>query len=245
VIVDPPESSNPLAVDRRQFLGMVAALGVSAVTARHVLAQTTAAPAIEIVHGPRTSKHVALTFHGAGDIGLAKAILAEAEKVHAPLTIFAIGAWLAQHPTMAKRITAGHHELANHTMNHLPMRLMDEPTAYTQFSKAAAVIKRTSGSIGHYARPSGTPHGNTAVRRAARRAGYTHVISYDVDSLDYTDPGANAVVRNVLNHVKGGSIVSLHLGHSGTVTALPRILTGLHSHGLTPVTVSQLLKGAS
>jgi peptidoglycan/xylan/chitin deacetylase (PgdA/CDA1 family) len=224
---------------------MVAALGVGAVTARHVLAQTTTVPAVEIVHGSRSSKHVALTFHGAGDVALAKAILAEAEKAHAPLTIFAIGAWLAQHPTMAKRITAGHHELANHTMNHLPMRLMDEPTAYTQFSKAAAVLKRTNGSIGHYARPSGTPHGNTAVRRAARRAGYTHVISYDVDSLDYTDPGANAVVRNVLNNVKGGSIVSLHLGHSGTVTALPRILTGLHSHGLTPVTVSQLLTGTS
>ena len=233
------------SVDRREFLGLVAALGVSAVAARHALAASATAPAAEIVHGPRTSKHVALTFHGAGSPALAKHLLSEAEKAHAPLTIFAIGAWLSQYPSMATRIKSGGHELANHTMNHLPMRLMDEPTAYTQFSKAAAILKRTSGGIGHYARPSGTPHGNTAVRRAARRAGYSHVISYDVDSLDYTDPGVNAIVRNVLNNVKGGSIVSLHLGHSGTVTALPRILSGLHSHGLTPVTVSTLLKGTS
>lgn len=241
----PRDGEQPRLVDRRAFLGLAAAVGAATLAARPGRAYAATTPATEIVHGSRSSKHVALTFHGAGDPALAKALLAEAEKAHAPLTIFAIGAWLAQYPSMAKRITSGGHELANHTMNHLPMRLMDEPTAYTQFSKAAAVLKRTNGSIGHYARPSGTPHGNTAVRRAARRAGYAHVISYDVDSLDYTDPGANAVVRNVLNNVQGGSIVSLHLGHHGTVTALPRILSGLHSHGLTPVTVSTLLKGTS
>ena len=79
--------------------------------------------------------------------------------------------------------------------------------------------------------------------RATGFRGVLIVVNYY--SLDYTDPGANAVVRNVLNNVKGGSIVSLHLGHSGTVTALPRILSGLHAHGLTPVTVSTLLKGTS
>jgi peptidoglycan/xylan/chitin deacetylase (PgdA/CDA1 family) len=61
-----------------------------------------------------------------------------------------------------------------------------------------------------------------------------------VDSLDYTDPGSAAVVRNVLGGVRAGSVVSLHFGHAGTVTALPAILDGLHRRGLRAVTTSEL-----
>jgi hypothetical protein len=41
--------------------------------------------------------------------------------------------------------------------------------------------------------------------------------------------------------VRPGSIVSLHLGHSGTLAALPAVLAHLHDRGLTPVTASALL----
>jgi hypothetical protein len=41
--------------------------------------------------------------------------------------------------------------------------------------------------------------------------------------------------------VRPGSIVSLHFGHSGTVTALPAILRGLASRALHPVTLTALL----
>ena len=66
-------------------------------------------------------------------------------------------------------------------------------------------------------------------------------LSYDVDSLDYTDPGPDAIVSTVLGSTRPGSIVSLHLGHSGTVTAIPAILRGLASRGLRPVTLTELL----
>jgi len=62
-----------------------------------------------------------------------------------------------------------------------------------------------------------------------------------VDSLDYTDPGPGAVVSTVLGSARPGSIVSLHLGHSGTVTVLPAIVHGLASRGLRPVTLTDLL----
>jgi peptidoglycan/xylan/chitin deacetylase (PgdA/CDA1 family) len=62
-----------------------------------------------------------------------------------------------------------------------------------------------------------------------------------VDSLDFQDPGAEVVVRNVLRGARGGSIVSMHLGHPGTVTAMPALLDGLRKRGLRAVTVSTLL----
>ncbi len=75
----------------------------------------------------------------------------------------------------------------------------------------------------------------------AAKAGYRTVVGYDVDPLDYQDPGPSAVVRRTLAGAQGGSIVSLHLGHAGTVAALPDIVAGLTAHGLRLCTVSQLL----
>ena len=72
-------------------------------------------------------------------------------------------------------------------------------------------------------------------------AGYGACLGYDVDPLDYTDPGPAAIVRSLARSVQPGSIVSLHLGHPGTLAALPAVLAHLHDRGLTPVTASDLL----
>jgi len=45
----------------------------------------------------------------------------------------------------------------------------------------------------------------------------------------------------VLDGARGGSIISLHLGHPVTVTALPDILRGLRARRLKPVTLTELL----
>jgi peptidoglycan/xylan/chitin deacetylase (PgdA/CDA1 family) len=62
-----------------------------------------------------------------------------------------------------------------------------------------------------------------------------------VDPLDYLDPGPALVRSRVAATVRPGSIVSLHLGHPGTVAALPGILADLHARGLAAVTVSTLV----
>jgi peptidoglycan/xylan/chitin deacetylase (PgdA/CDA1 family) len=102
-------------------------------------------------------------------------------------------------------------------------------------------LRSLTGSIGRWFRPSQTQHANAMIKNQARQVGYATCLSYDVDSLDYTDPGASAVVANTLKAVGNGSIISLHLGHAGTVTAMAPLLRGLRERGLTPVTVSKLL----
>jgi peptidoglycan/xylan/chitin deacetylase (PgdA/CDA1 family) len=67
------------------------------------------------------------------------------------------------------------------------------------------------------------------------------VQSYDVDSLDFTSPGAPAVTRKVLGEIRAGSVVSLHFGHPDTVAALPALLTELDRRGLHAVTTTELL----
>ena len=124
------------------------------------------------------------------------------------------------------------------------MRRLDAQQADREIRLAAEQLVRLTGSPGRWFRPSGTPRSTTTIRTAARRNGYPRCLGYDVDPLDYTDPGADAVTHRVLDAVIPGSIVSLHLGHPGTVAALPRILDGLAQRGLRAVTVSDLVSPA-
>ncbi|MFD8415352.1 polysaccharide deacetylase family protein, partial [Streptomyces sp. NPDC059650] len=195
----------------------------------------------EIVHGPRDRPRVALTFHGNGDPATARSVLAEAERAGARVTVLAIGAWLDTYPDIARRVLAGGHELGNHTQRHLAVNAMAEAEAYAEITACAQRLKRLTGSIGTWFRPSQTQHATPLVRKLARRAGYPHVLSYDVDSLDFTSPGAAAVIRTVTGTIRSGSVVSLHFGYADTVDAMPPLLEELARRELRAVTTTELL----
>jgi peptidoglycan/xylan/chitin deacetylase (PgdA/CDA1 family) len=183
-----------------------------------------------------------LTFHGAGSVAIARAVLSELANGKAHVTIFAVGSWLAAEPGMARAILDGGHELGNHTYTHLPMRTLSLAKATVEVARCAAVLTRLTGSRGPWFRPSGTPASTSTIRSAAKTAGYPQCVTYDLDSLDWTDPGAGSVTKTVLSQARGGSIVSLHLGHAGTVRALPSILEGLTQRSLQPVTVTEMFR---
>ncbi|CAM5322088.1 hypothetical protein SALBM135S_07094 [Streptomyces alboniger] len=195
----------------------------------------------QIAHGPRDRRQVALTFHGQGDPATAKALLGEAEKAGARVTVLAVGGWLDEHPALARRILDGGHDLGNHTLRHLDVNGMPEAEAYAEITGCADRLRRLTGSIGTWFRPSRAERATPLVERLARRAGYPHVLSYDVDSLDFTSPGAPAVTRNIAAGVRAGSVVSLHFGYADTVAALPAVLQELERRGLRAVTTTELL----
>ncbi len=172
---------------------------------------------------------------------MAEALLAEAERAGAHVSVLAVGTWLEQYPQIARRILGGGHDLGNHTMHHLDIAAMDATDAYAEIAGCARRLRALTGSAGRWFRPSQTQYSTPLIEREARKAGYRTCVSYDVDSLDYTDPGPDAIVSTVLGKTRPGSIVSLHLGHSGTVTALPAILRGLARRRLRPVTLTSLL----
>ena len=257
-----------VSIERREFLLLAGAVAAGAgvagcATARqasapsagsapspaHAAPSPTASPSAspqeklrrQVVHGLRSRAQVALTFHGQGPAAMADALLTAAERGGAQVTVLAVGTWLVQSPQMAPRILRGGHDLGNHTMHHLDIAAMDAQGAYAEISECARRLRALTGSIGRWFRPSQTHYATPLIERAARKAGYPTCVSYDVDSLDYTDPGPDAVVANVLGSARKGSIISMHLGHPGTVTAMPAILHGLASRGLRPVTLTELL----
>ncbi|MFF4186468.1 polysaccharide deacetylase family protein [Streptomyces sp. NPDC001691] len=196
---------------------------------------------VQISSGPRARPQVALTFHGQGDPKIATSLLTEAEKAGARVTVLAVGSWLDEQPAMARRILDGGHELGNHTQNHIDISALDESEAYAEITGCADRLRRLTGSIGTWFRPSRAQDATPLVQRLARRAGYPHVLSYDVDSLDFTSPGASAVTRNVTGQIRNGSVVSLHFGYADTVAALPALLAELERRRLRAVTTTELL----
>jgi peptidoglycan/xylan/chitin deacetylase (PgdA/CDA1 family) len=196
---------------------------------------------VELANGPRTSPRVALTFHGAGDPELARQVLAVLAGARAHVTVLAVGTWLAANPDLGRRIAALGHELGNHTWTHPALATLGPAAITAEIDRCRDLVERLTGSPGAHFRQSQGQHSTPLIRQLAGRAGYRTCLSYDVDSLDWTDPGAAAIQATVAARVQPGSVVSLHLGHPGTLTALPRILADLRDRGLDPVTATTLL----
>ena len=185
---------------------------------------------------------MALTFHGSGDIGLLDELLAVAGQHDAPLTIFAVGQWLDDNPDVAKRIVAANHEMANHTYTHPSLATLGPSAIYDEINKCRDALARHAGTNGRWFRPSAVVEPTPAITAAAAQAGYQTVVGYDIDPLDYQDPGARTVQQRIESALHPGAIVSLHTGHRGTVEALDGVLTTMRQRGLAPVTVSTLLQ---
>ncbi len=196
----------------------------------------------DITAGPRGRHEVALTFHGQGASEFTDAVLAACRAASATITVFAVGTWVHADPTLALALYREGHEVGNHTWSHQSMRRLSASGARTEVRKGREALTAALGDPGWWFRPSGTPRSTPTIRSAAVAAGYARCVSYDVDPQDYLDPGAKTVRQRVRRDARGGSIVSLHLGHPGTAEALPGILSDLAAVGLRPVALSRLLR---
>jgi peptidoglycan/xylan/chitin deacetylase (PgdA/CDA1 family) len=220
-----------------------------------------------VTNGPRTANRVALTF----DADMTDAMLYNLasgrvksyanlkvldilESRQIPATFFLTGEWAERYPDVAHRIVADpRFEVGNHTYKHqaytancyqlprIPPNLMTEDVAHT-----FRVIEPLGGRQTRYFRFPGGCYDEAALQALAP-LGVT-VIQWDVVSGDPFATAAAPIVHAVLSQVKPGSIVVMHVTEGNaqfTDEALPPILDGLRAKGLEPVTVSQLLTGAS
>jgi peptidoglycan/xylan/chitin deacetylase (PgdA/CDA1 family) len=199
-----------------------------------------------VANGPRDRNQVALTFHigpheAGQDISLAHQLLDDAARLGAPITVFAVGQWLDEHADLVPAILRPGNELDNHTFTHPTLTRLTASQVAQEIVGCRDVLARLAPAQGRYFRPSGTSTATPLIIEQAGAAGYPTVVDYDVDPLDYTSPGADVVVSRVRAGTRPGSIVSMHFGYPGTVTAFPRIIANLRAAGLTPVTVRALL----
>jgi peptidoglycan/xylan/chitin deacetylase (PgdA/CDA1 family) len=201
----------------------------------------TGGPAVQVARATSGRPEVALTFHGAGDLGIARQIHDALAAANAPATIMAVGTWVAANPDGIRMFHDSGHDTGNHTWSHGVMTSMSTSTVSSEIERCRDALVAALGTPGSFFRQSAAQTATQQELVEAGLAGYARALSYDIDGLDWRDPGPT-VIRRAVATATAGSIVSLHLGHQGTVVALPGILADLAARGLTPVTATGLLK---
>jgi peptidoglycan/xylan/chitin deacetylase (PgdA/CDA1 family) len=198
-------------------------------------------PAVFVAHGPRDSGRVAFTFHGSGDVGLFHDLLAAAQRAAAPITVFAVGSWIDQHPDVVPALLGAGHELANHTYTHPALGQAAPAVVADEIVRCRDALAHHAGSPGAWFRPSGVEVPSPLILTEAGRAGYRTVVGYDVDPVDYEDPPAATIIDRARAGLHPGAIVSLHTGHAHTVAAFEPMVAAARERSLTPVLVRDLL----
>ena len=96
---------------------------------------------------------------------MADALLGEAERAGARVTVLAVGTWLGQYPRVAERILRGGHDLGNHTMHHGDIAAMDASGAHAEIAGCAQRLHALTGSAGQWFRPSQTRYSTPLIER--------------------------------------------------------------------------------
>jgi peptidoglycan-N-acetylglucosamine deacetylase len=255
----PPSSGAALAAAGRQTFARTTALGPRSGflrgRMRDLMAHAAECGAIEaalagraqfLAHGDRSSPLVALTFDDGPHPPYTTEILDILREYEVPATFYCIGMRVAAYPEITKRIVAEGHALGNHSWSHAFLPDLGDDDVYAQVRLTTAASTKATGAAPTSFRP---PYGGRSPRVLRVLAGLGQVtVLWDVDSRDWSRPGARYVAERVLDRARAGSIVLLHDGggdRSQTVAALPRLITGLRERGHRLATVDRLVSAAA
>ncbi|MGZ3584735.1 MAG: polysaccharide deacetylase family protein [Ktedonobacterales bacterium] len=191
-----------------------------------------------------TTKEVAITFDDGPTPYSTPPILAMLERTHTPATFFVEGGYAHTWPYLIERERSDGFAIGVHTWDHPPMTRLTPDQRHFQLGATLDTLHSIMGAdacIWFWRPPYGDYNG--PVMQDAGAFGLTTII-WDVDPRDWERPGTGAIVSRVLADVHAGSIILLHDGpalREQTADALPAILAGLKTRGLTPVTLPRLL----
>lgn len=184
-------------------------------------------------------KKIAISFDAAWGANYTEDLLAILKKYDVKTTFFLVGFWVDKYPEMVKRIDEEGHEIGNHSSKHPHMSQLSKEQIIEELTKTSSKIEAVTNKKVVLFRPPFGDYNNRLIT-TSRELGL-QVIQWDVDSLDYKDYGADAIVKRVLSKVKSGSIVLFHNNATYTKDALPVILENLQKEGYKIVPVSELV----
>ncbi|MFZ5784887.1 MAG: polysaccharide deacetylase family protein [Acidobacteriota bacterium] len=190
--------------------------------------------------GSPSKAEVALTFDDGPTGKHTPRVLAILKQHKVQGTFFVLGGMARRNPALLKRIVDEGHLVASHSYTH-PKRASVE-TWRDELRRTDEAIRAGGVTPSPYFRP---PHGTVtaAVRKVCAERRET-IVLYTLLSSDWTRPGKEALVRQVVGGLAPGGIVVLHDGggeRGQTVAALPEIIQGLRKKGLEPVRLDTLL----
>jgi peptidoglycan/xylan/chitin deacetylase (PgdA/CDA1 family) len=233
---------------RTAVLGTTLVLGVSGLTG-YFGASTVGATWFGggIAHGPRTSTDVAITFDDGPDPATTQAVLRALDRAHVKASFFVAGKTLDASPQLVRKLVDDGQLVGNHSYHRDEWRWLDP--RYPELERTQRAFARELGTCPVWFRP---PHGQrTPMMARVVKSHGMRMAMWDVSVGDHDNDDSRAIADNVLQSVRGGSIIDLNANVGGAspehaaavVAALPMIIDGLRARALKPVRLDQLVGG--
>lgn len=168
----------------------------------------------------------------------------------AKATFFTVGTCVEQRSELVKQAAENGNQIATHSYDHaegkgqgVNLGYMTKEQQVEEVTKGFAVIDNVLGY--EVSRILRTPGGNFSKETAQYLQPYiTAEINWDLDTEDWTTPGASKISK-VLEAAKPGDIILAHDGggdRSETVAALKESIPKLIAQGYTFITIDEMLK---
>lgn len=188
-------------------------------------------------------KVVALTFDHSWGNKFTPSILETLRANDVKATFFIMGPWALKYPEVAKQIATDGHEIASHGHKHENYGDRTADWVKNDIEKAEAEIKEATGveSVSLVRPPNGS-YSKEALS-VIDSLGYKTII-WNIDSLDWKNPGRDVVIDRVVKRLKPGGIILMHASDTPqqTAEALPILLEKIKAEGYQIVTVGELLQ---
>jgi len=190
-------------------------------------------------------KRVALTFDACPTHyrnGYDSLVIQTLIETKTPATLFLSGLWVKKHIRQTQFLSSvSLFEIANHSYSHPHLKEASDQVTLSEIHKTNELLVKLGCKKPALFRP---PYGefDERTQRLVSEAGM-RLIEYDVASGDPdTTISTQRLVRYVVNSVKNGSIVIMHMNMRGrhTAEALPAIISQLRKKGFELVKVSEL-----
>ena len=190
-------------------------------------------------------KVVAITFDDGPHPKYTKQILDLLAEHHAKATFFVVGNRVSSNKELIKRMADEGHELANHTYSHARLQGISEGNFTKELLRTEMAIESIVGKKPTLFRPPLGYYDEKTIAQALKHHYLTVMWSWHQDTMDWSNPGTQKIIRTVLNNIQKGDIILFHDfggNRSQTVRALQEILPALIERGYRFVTVSELLQ---
>ncbi|MCR9243706.1 MAG: polysaccharide deacetylase family protein [bacterium] len=198
---------------------------------------------------PANDDAVALTFDDGPDPDFTPQVLDVLAAHGVQAAFFVVGERVRAHPELVRRMHAAGHLVCNHTDRHgFDFHFQLWRGAGAEIARCNAAI---TAAIGRTPRLFRSPQGfkNPALGDVLHRTGMT-AVGWQARGLDAVTRDAAAIERRLVDGARPGGVLVMHdgagLGGTGdrtpTLTALPRVLSGLRARGLRFARLDELLQ---
>lgn len=186
-------------------------------------------PMYYIHDGP---KRVALTIDDGPSPVYTSQILRLLHRYRITAAFSMIGINVQANPGVARDVAHAGHMIVNHTWSHPDLALMSSTAIRDEMIRGTDAIHRATGRLPHMFR---APYGawSPTVLRWCEPMRMTP-LDWSVDPRDWSRPGVGAIVDNIMDNTRTGSIILEHDGggnRSETVAALKIVLPRLLDKG--------------